>query len=108
MGPFFKCGKLIDESALWPSNHFPVVPLLLEYAGSDHSGHGHNRSRDIHVLWRYVRDRQKWEEIARVTADGADWFHHLAPIVEREMVRPEVDHVAEARAASGRVEALMD
>jgi hypothetical protein len=105
-GTFLKTGSMVEETALRPSPHYPEIPLVLEFAGTDGSGRGHNRSRDIHVLWRYVAG--EWEEIARTLSEGSEWFDHLAPIVRRELVRPAVDHVAEARAAAGRLAALID
>jgi hypothetical protein len=105
-GVFLRTGSLVDEAALRPSPHYPEIPLLIEFAGNDGSGRGHNRSRDIHVLWRFIGGA--WEEIARTLSQGSEWFDHLAPIVRRELVRPAVDHVAEARAAAGRLAALID
>ncbi len=105
-GVFLRTGSVIEQAALRPTPHYPEIPLLIEFAGRDGGGRGHNRSRDIHVLWRFVAG--EWEEIARILSQGSEWFDHLAPIVRRELVRPAVDHVAEARAASGRLAALID
>jgi hypothetical protein len=106
-GVLLKTGRAVEESALRPTPHYPEIPLLIEFAGNDGSGRGHNRSRDIHILWRYAGG--EWEEIARSLSQGSEWFDHLAPIVRRELVRPTgVDHVGEARAAAGRLAALID
>jgi hypothetical protein len=106
-GKIFKCGSTVDEAELWPTSRYPVTPLLLEYAGSDRSGWGHRRSKDIHILWRYAGGG-KWDEIARTLSEGPEWFTYFAFIVKREMVRPEIDHAGEAREASARLCALID
>jgi hypothetical protein len=107
-GPLLRAGAFVEESALWPTPDYPLIPLLIEYAGSDGSGLGHNRSRDVHVLWRYVRARQDFEEVARVASHGAEWVYDLRPIVERELVRPAIDDNARGRAAASRLAALID
>jgi hypothetical protein len=113
-GQLVRSGALVEESALWPDPHFPLVPLLIEFAGTDgiaangKPARGHNRARDIRILWRFDRARQAWDEVVRITSDGSHWYADLAPIVERELVPAAVDNVAEARAAIGRLVALID
>jgi hypothetical protein len=113
-GRLFRCGALVEESALWPAPHYPRVPLLIEYAGRESAAanakpaRGHNRARDIRILWRYDRERGEWDELARILSEGSHWYADLAPIVERELVPPDIDHVSEARAAAGRLAALID
>jgi hypothetical protein len=113
-GPIFQTGSEIEESELWPTPHCPVHPLLLEYAGTtgvDDRGkpaRGHNRGQDVHVLWRYERESGEFREIARVTTAGPSWYEALAPIVAREIQRPQIDNMSEARTAVGRLEVLMD
>lgn len=113
-GRLFQPGQRIDESELWPTPHYPRTPLLVEYAGPtgfDARGRrarGHNRSRDLYILWRFDAARREWQEIARAIADGPEWFEYFRPIVEREIIPPDIDHVAEARAAIGTLAALID
>jgi hypothetical protein len=107
-GRFFRAGSRVEETELRPSAAWPEIPLLIEFAGNDGAGHGWNRAPDVHILWRYDRGRREFEEIARVRSHGAEWFHHLAPIVDREIRRPDPDHVEEARAASLRLVAALD
>jgi hypothetical protein len=80
-GRMLRTGSQVHEIDLHPADEYPAVPILIEYAGSDGSGRGHNRSPDIHVLWRYVNGR--WDEVARVRSQGPEWIAHLLPIVER-------------------------
>ena len=84
-GIYFRCGSSVEESALHPTPEYSETPLLLEYAGRDHTGRGHNRSNDIHVLWQWNAAESEWRELARVLSRGPEWFHHLAPIVRREL-----------------------
>jgi hypothetical protein len=113
-GPIFKTGSWIEESQLWPTPQCPVYPLLLEFAGvtglqaNGQPSRGHNRSQDIHVLWRYDRASRQFCEIRRVLSEGPEWYAEIAPIVARCIIRPQIDHVAEARAVTGRLAALMD
>jgi hypothetical protein len=93
-GPIMKTGISIDQSELWPSSDFPACPLLLEFAGSDRKGRGHNRSSQIHILWRYEPEGGGWVEIVRTLSVGAEWIMHLAPIALRELGgRPPVDEL---------------
>jgi hypothetical protein len=115
-GKVFKSGIWIPDDALWPTPHFPRVPLLMEYAGtsglaaSGKPARGHNRARDVRVLWRYAGS--EWQEIARCETEGSEWYEYMLPIVRIELARPEsrpgVDHVGEARSAAGRLAALID
>jgi hypothetical protein len=113
-GRFFKCGAAVEDAALWPTDHYPVTPLLVEYAGStgrDVRGlpaRGHNRARDLYILWRFNLGCREWEEVAQVISEGPEWYEYFRPIVEREIIKPPVDHVTEARAATGRLAALID
>lgn len=107
-GRFFRTGQRVDESALWPAPAYPEVPLLLEFAGSERTGRGHSRSPDIHLLWRYDSTRREFDEIARVRSDGAEWLHHLEPIVRRHIRRPAASPVSDAREASRRVIAALE
>jgi hypothetical protein len=113
-GKLLRAGAFVEESALWPDRHYPLVPLLIEFAGTDglaangKPARGHNRARDIRILWRFDRARAEWDEVARIMSDGSHWYADLAPIVERELVPAAVDCVGEARAAAGRLAALID
>jgi hypothetical protein len=84
-GPLLKPGALVDDCALWPDERFPAKPILLEFAGNDHSGRGHNRSNDIYILWRFEPDEWAWVEIVRVLTQGADWIANLLPIARAEL-----------------------
>lgn len=107
---YFRTGAQVDERELRPTPSWPATPLLLEYAGSDRTGRGHNRSNYIHVLWRFDAKRAEFREIARCVTQGPEWFAHLAPIARREIERgsPPVNHVEVAHAVTGRVLALLD
>jgi hypothetical protein len=84
-GPLFKPGALVDDSALWPDARYPAKPVLLEFAGSDHTGSGHNRSNQIYILWRFEPDRWVWVEVVRVLTQNADWIANLLPIALAEL-----------------------
>ena len=113
-GQLLRAGALVEESALWPDSHYPLVPLLIEFAGTDglaangKPARGHNRARDIRILWRFDRERGAWDEVTRITSEGSHWYADLAPIVERELVPAPVDHVEDGREVAGRLAALID
>lgn len=115
-GRFLRAGSHVEESALWPDPRYPQIPLLIEFAGTEYGGgignnRGHNRAPDVHVLWRYSAPRHEFDEIARTASHGAEWFHHLRPIVEREIRRPALsgsDHADAARRVSLRLLAALD
>ncbi len=86
-GKLLKPGARIELSDLWPHEGYPRTPVLLECAGSDHSGRGHNRSKQIYVLWRFEAKRG-WVELARTLTEGAEWIVHLMPLALRELGGP--------------------
>lgn len=101
------------EAALRPSPDYPSTPLLLEYAGNDRTGRGHNRSRDMRVLWRWNAALRDWDEVARDLSHGIDWFANLAPRVRRELAeqragRQPVSPGEVGRAVTARVLAFLD
>jgi hypothetical protein len=85
-GSYLKPGSCVEVSSLRPSEDYPEKPLLLEFAGSDHTGRGHNRSNQIHVLWRF-RGGQ-WVEIVRTLSQGAEWIHTIRAVALREIGGP--------------------
>jgi hypothetical protein len=107
-GRLLKTGSQIEEADLRPAPDWPEIPVLIEYAGNDRSGRGHNRSNDLHVLWRYDWAGHEWIEIARVTSQGPEWLCHLMPIIRSELNARPPNCVEAAQAATGRVMALMD
>lgn len=84
-GMLIKCGAKVPLASLWPDARYPKVPILLEFAGSDYSGRGHNRSRQIHVLWRLDVDQLVWVEVARTLSYRAEWILQLRPIALQEL-----------------------
>jgi hypothetical protein len=84
-GPLLRCGSVIDEAELWPAQDFPDVPLLLEYAGNDRSGRGHNRSNSIYILWRYDRDRNAFVEVMRCVSKNAGWIDQVRAVAIIEL-----------------------
>lgn len=85
-GKYLKCGSRVEAAQLRPDLSYPEKPVLIEFAGTDRTGSGHNRSADIHVLWRLEADG--WLEIARTICKGADWVQQLRPLAMREVGGP--------------------
>jgi hypothetical protein len=87
-GALMRPGSRVEYSALWPDNSYPENPVLLEFAGSDYSGRGHNRSNQIHVLWRFDMEQRVWIEITRTLSQDSNWIMNLIPIALREVGGP--------------------
>jgi hypothetical protein len=85
-GKLLKPGARLEYSSLWPDPRYPRKPVLLEFAGSDHSGRGHNRGSQIYILWRL--EGENWVEIARSLSVGGEWIAVLMPIALRELGGP--------------------
>jgi hypothetical protein len=87
-GVLLKPGSTIEYRALWPDATYPETPVLLEYAGTEGTGTGHNRRNQIHVLWRFDLQRRAWVEVIRTRTEAAEWIGQLAPIALREIGGP--------------------
>jgi hypothetical protein len=85
-GIYLKPGTRVGISALRPSDDYPETPLLLEFAGSDHTGRGHHRSNQIYILWRFRRG--EWVEVVRTLSKGAEWIHTIRAVALREIGGP--------------------
>ena len=105
-GAIFRCGQVVDVSALWPEPDYPAVPVALEYAGSDGSGRGHNRSPHVYVLWRW--DGGRWAEVVRMASHGADWVATMAHVAAREVGGPPRPDPATAALFARRFLASLD
>jgi hypothetical protein len=103
-----RCGSRVEAGALRPTADYPEVPLLIEYAGNDASGRGHNRSNDIHVLWRYECEAGEWVELARLLSRGPEWISDMVPIVQRELRPVPVQYVDVAEKISALVLGVLD
>jgi hypothetical protein len=108
-GTLLKPGALIDEAELWPTPDYPVIPLLLEYAGNDSSGWGHRRSKDIYLLWRYDCARHEWIELVRCVSEATEWLDHLRPVALMQLARnaPPADP-SSAASISARIIGALD
>jgi hypothetical protein len=108
-GKLLRPGAVIDEADLWPTSEYPEIPILLEYAGNDRTGRGHNRSNDIYLLWRYDRANATWVELIRAKSQNADWVEHLKPVAIAELRRTQAPADANAaRGVTGRVLLALD
>jgi len=64
--------------------------LIVEFAGADNPGHGHNRhgSDNTVILWRYERSGEGvgvFLKLGQVVAPGAMWALLLEPLVRQAM-----------------------
>lgn len=107
-GKQFRPGATINESDLWPEPGYSESPLLLEYAGSDRSGHGHRRSRQRYFLWSYDPVAPGWAEIARAAAVGIEWVEILKPVALRYLTAANPANVTVATDAVSRVLCLLE
>lgn len=88
-GRFLKPGSRVEYAALWPDTKYPASPILFEFAGRERSGLlKHQKSRFIHVLWRFDLTELVWIEIARTVSEGQEWVPHIMAIALRELGAP--------------------
>jgi general stress protein YciG len=73
-GVIAKPGALVRRRDLWPTEDFPVTPIVLECAGAL----GGMRGAKTWVLWRL--DGGRWTELAKCDSTTAEWAEHLGPI----------------------------
>jgi hypothetical protein len=111
-GKYLKSGSLIKECDLWPSDEYPLTPLLLECADNPDNLRGHkaNQADSLWILWTY-RDGE-WHELGRSLCRSWQWVWDLKPIGLRAMaearggvvvkVEPDLD------AISARITLLLD
>lgn len=108
-GQLLRPGELVAESSLRPSPDYPAVPILLECAGPERPGRGHNRAAELYILWRYEANRSAWTELARVAAESWDWAAVLGPLAWQAVADqwPSAPP-AEACAVTERLERIVD
>jgi len=107
-GKRLRPGATINESDLWPTPEWPERPLVVEYAGSDRSGHGHRRSAHNYFLWSYNPGAPGWAEIARASAVGIEWVEILKPVALRYLTAANPANVTIATDATSRVLCLLE
>jgi len=83
-GMLLRPGQALEESALWPGEDWPRMPVLLECAGNEMPGWGHRRTPVTYILWRY--EGGEWRELARTSAIGIEWCLILGPVARRAVV----------------------
>jgi hypothetical protein len=101
-GDYLRTGREVDDAG------FPPVVLLHEHAGSAIAGRGHRRSTQLHILWRWDRERREWRELMRVQAIGSEWVEAMKHAALRELRDPNLSGVDQARAAAVRIFVLID
>ena len=82
-------GLVERPGSVIPAGRIPAGGLLLECAGSQPGGRGHNRAPTLYILWRYEHASGEWRELARSTAMERDWTLDLGPIAHRELHPPK-------------------
>jgi hypothetical protein len=101
-------GSNLPESELWDTLGRSCAPLLLEYAGSDRSGHGHKRSQHLYILWSYDPERHDWLELARTSAEGVEWVDVLRPVALRHLAGSAPKGGAATAGATSRVLTVLE
>jgi hypothetical protein len=103
---YFRAGKTIRKSELWPTSDAPKIPVLIESTISPNSLPRPGGHEDLHVLWRYDVQRNCWTEVARITSKYGEWWPYLHPLILRELSRsgaepqePDLDALAGETAA---------
>lgn len=108
-GIFLRPGRTIEESALWPTDRYPTVPIVLEFAGKRTvRGVGHNGEdlrMALYVLWRL--DGRTWTEVARAYATSTEWAYELRSIASRLVGHAGVDVLPSLASAAARISSCL-
>lgn len=62
----------------------------------------------LYILWRYRRDRNEWEEIARVSGDRSAMASELRPIAHRALLQRGWGIVPTAQEGADRIREALD
>lgn len=107
-GPLYPPGAVIQLSD-------KTGNLVLECAGPESAGRGHNRPEVLWILWRWATislnpakwsgacgavSGGEWRECGRALAIGREWIHILGPLAEHWLTEPVALHEVKARCAS--------
>lgn len=103
---YFRAGKTIARSRLWPTPDAPREPIVIESTDSPNSKARPGGHEDLHVLWRFDVMRNDWREVARITSKAGEWWPYFHPLLLRELGRshaapagPDLEAIAGATAA---------
>jgi hypothetical protein len=85
-GKIVRPGAVVTAAQLWPDDHAPRVPILLECASVPGQGkYGHKRREWLYILWRYHPDEDEWTEIGRSFSVAWEWACELRPLAVRAL-----------------------
>jgi hypothetical protein len=104
-GKILRPGSTVTDAELRPSEEYPEMPVLLEYAQVAAQGRrGHNRRESLYVLWRF--DGATWIELGRSMSASWEWAIDLRPLAVRALdQRPHV--MRDLAAAQKRIAAAL-
>jgi hypothetical protein len=102
-------GEQIAESDLWPTEHWPAIPVYLETCQLQFSGRGHHRNPYERILWIYELRRAEWRQVAHVSAlTPEEWIPVLAPVAQRFLTPRTAPPAPDVNGAATRIAALVE
>ena len=102
-------GATIEEHELWPTEHYPAVPIIHETCQLCFSGRGHHRNPYEHILWSYRRKERAFRQVARVsTHHYEDWIRAFLPVLRRLMQPPQRELSPDLHTAARRIAAVIE
>lgn len=97
-------GPIYPPGARVPIEVFGPRPLVVENAGPDRPGRGHNRMPSRWILWSWDFSHSEWVQLAQTYAISAEWAEVLKEPAIRALTpaRPELfDVLARGRELAG-------
>lgn len=89
-GKLLRPGASLSPAELRPADHFPEIPIVLEYLPGP--AHGRKRRDQVYILWRLDWDTHEWREIARAVSESWHWASELRPIAVRALKEARSRH----------------
>ncbi len=78
-------GKLLRPGETIPAGQLPEPAVLLECAGTEGRGRGHNRGDVRYIVWRWDRSARDWQELAQCSSVSGDWALALNGVALRAL-----------------------
>lgn len=103
-------GEEIAEADLWPTEHWPTIPIFIEHCQLEFSGRkGERRSPYEHIVWIYELRKREWRQVAHVSAvRPEEWIPALAPVALRFLQPRTAPPEPEVHGAARRIAQLVE
>lgn len=91
-GKLLRPGSLLTPAQLRPADHFPEIPIVLEYLPGTKNG---RRREQLYILWRLDWSTHEWRELGRAVSESWHWANDLRPLAVRALKEARSKHALE-------------